>query len=666
MKHYDKAISARLDVYDERRIRAAWEHFLSGDDRAGAAVRHLIRASWSRCQHAGVDPAIRTGRNLFDSDFLASHKLRHEDLLHACRPVMIEAREFLAESDTVMLMTDPNGVILEFSGDPSVLDDACAVNLQPGASWREEDCGTNAIGTALSTGAAVQVHAAEHFCEGIKRWTCSATVLRDPYDGDLIGALDVSGLTGSYSRHALALVVAAAMRIEQRLREINLEHRHELLEYCLSRLPRVGDREFLVFDRAGRLVRASDHAARMLRAHGVPGIPTRLQEIAGLGLAQPDADRCHLPTGIAAEWLQPRTRDGRQLGNVLVLPAPSQPASRTTSAFSAGFEHVVGDSPALLAAVARAGRLARTRVPMLLLGETGVGKEVFARAIHAASPFAEGPLVSINCGGLSRDLLASDLFGYVDGAFTGARRGGMKGKIEAADGGTLFLDEIGDMPSDLQPHLLRVLEDGEVYRLGDTQPRKVRFRLLTATHRDLRADVEAQRFRMDLFYRISVTTLELPSLRDRSSDIPALARHFCAQCADAHGLPRRPLEDAALEAMLCHDWPGNVRELRNVVEGLVLTATGDTLGAQDLPTTLRTVAAGLHAACAPTPANEQAASLFDHESQAIRAAVIDARGNLSSAARTLGISKSTLYAKLRRHGHGEWVESVRIANACRR
>jgi transcriptional regulator with PAS, ATPase and Fis domain len=404
----------------------------------------------------------------------------------------------------------------------------------------------------------------------------------------------------------------------------------------------------------------------MLRTHGVPGIPARLHEIAGLGLAHPDAERCHLPTGIAAEWLQPRTRDGRQLGNVLVLPAPSQPVSRTISAFSAGFEHVVGDSPALRAAVARAGKLARTRVPMLLLGETGVGKEVFARAIHAASPCAEGPLVSINCGGLSRDLLASELFGYVDGAFTGARRGGMKGKIEAADGGTLFLDEIGDMPPDLQPHLLRVLEDGEVYRLGDTQPRKVRFRLLAATHRDLRADVEAQRFRMDLFYRISVTTLELPSLRDRRGDIPALARHFCALFAEAHGLPRRPLDDAALEVMLRHDWPGNVRELRNVVEGLVLTATGDTLGVQDLPTTLRTAAADQRAAGTPATAEEQTASLFDHEGQAIRAAILEARGNLSSAARTLGISKSTLYAKLRRHGHTEWVDSVRIANACRR
>ncbi|MGE0486666.1 MAG: sigma-54-dependent Fis family transcriptional regulator [Gammaproteobacteria bacterium] len=670
MAHRETPNPARLDVYDERGVTSAWEHFLSGDQPAGNAVRHLIRDSWSRCQHAGVDPGIASGRKLLNLDFLASHKLRHEDLLHACKPVMVEARDFLAESGTVMLLTDPSGLILELEGDRAALDDAHAIDLQPGARWREEDCGTNAIGTALSTGAAVQVHAAEHFCEGIKRWTCSATVIRDPYDGDLLGALDVSGLSSTFNRHSLALVVAAATRIEQRLGQLNLESRQELLEHCLSLLPRFGAREFLVFDRAGRLVKASDYAVRTLKDHGIRAAADGLPRLAELGFERPtEAGDCALPSGARAEWLQPFEQSGRQLGNVLLLPARTSVVSVPRRATpvrprdAAAFTRLIGESSALRSAVERANRLARARVPMLLLGETGVGKELFARAIHAASPCAEGPMVSINCGGLSRDLLASELFGYVDGAFTGARRGGMKGKIEAADGGTLFLDEIGDMPLDLQPHLLRVLEDGEVYRLGDTQPRRVRFRLLAATNRDLHGAVEAGQFRMDLFYRVSVTSLDLPSLRERRSDILALAGHFAREIAAEHGLEQRGLADDALEALLRYDWPGNVRELRNVIESLVLTAGGESLVAADLPAHLRRRAPAASAVKAAIDTDVPAQSLAASESEAIRAAVVAARGNLAGAARALGISKSTLYAKLRRYGHDELVVSVRNSNA---
>lgn len=670
MAHHEKPAQARLDTYDEHKIMSAWEHLLSGDKPTENSVRHLIRDSWSRCQHAGVDPGRGNGRKLFNLDFLASHKLRHDDLLHACKPVMVEARDFLAESGTVMLLTDPSGLILELEGDPSALDDARSIDLQPGARWREEDCGTNAIGTALSTGTAVQVHAAEHFCEGIKCWTCSATVIRDPYDGDLLGALDVSGLSSTFNRHSLALVVAAANRIEQRLGQLNLESRQELLEQCLSLIPRLGAREFLVFDRAGRLVKASDQAVRALRTHGMSVAADGLPRLSALGLERPTAaGDCALPSGASAEWLQPVERSGRQLGNVLVLPAHSRvrtvystPSARLHTP-DTGFERLIGDAPSLRGAVERATRLARARVPILILGETGVGKELFARAIHAASACAEGPLVSINCGGLSRDLLASELFGYVDGAFTGARRGGMKGKIEAADGGTLFLDELGDMPLDLQPHLLRVLEDGEVYRLGDTQPRRVRFRLLAATNRDLTAAVEAGRFRMDLFYRVSVTTLDLPSLRDRRTDIPALTRHFCAEIAAAHGLADRPLDDDLLEALLRYDWPGNVRELRNVIEGLLLTAGDDEIDSRALPRHLQPPRRALETASAATVA--AGPSLAASECEAIRGAVIAARGNLTEAARALGISKSTLYAKLKRHDHAGLVERVRNSNVAK-
>src|SRR5262249_16717499 len=220
---------------------------------------------------------------------------------------------------------------------------------------------------------------------------------------------------------------------------------------------------------------------------------------------------------------------------------------------------------------------------VLLLGETGVGKERFARLIHESGRRQAGPFVALNCGGLPRDLLASELFGYVEGAFTGARRSGMIGKIEAASGGTLFLDEIGEMPMELQPYLLRVLEGGEVYPLGDARPRKVEFRLVAATNKDLQEEVNARRFRMDLFYRVSVTSLRIPALRDRPEDVRSLLEYFSREASQHHGVPLKRFEPEALSALERHGWPGNVRELRNVVEGALLMATGEAVTLSDLP-----------------------------------------------------------------------------------
>ncbi|MNZ99833.1 Limonene hydroxylase [compost metagenome] len=279
-------------------------------------------------------------------------------------------------------------------------------------------------------------------------------------------------------------------------------------------------------------------------------------------------------------------------------------------------------------------------MPILLQGETGVGKEAFAQGIHYSGVGRDGPFVAINCGSLSRDLLASELFGYAEGAFTGARRGGMKGKIEAAQGGTLFLDEIGEMPLELQSHLLRVLEEGELYRLGESEPRKVDFRLVAATHRDLRQEVAKQRFREDLFYRVAVTQIRIPPLRERKEDIALLARDILQRQAGRHGRPLPELAPEVLAALAGHDWPGNVRELRNVLEGMLLLG-GPRLTGEDLPDELRPLG-GADAAVEGL--------LDENERQVICQAIDRSRGNLTQAAKALGIAKSTLYLRLRKYG----------------
>jgi transcriptional regulator with PAS, ATPase and Fis domain len=356
--------------------------------------------------------------------------------------------------------------------------------------------------------------------------------------------------------------------------------------------------------------------------------------------------------------------NGERIGTSVVLAVSSARGAKpsraaATARIDDSFDAVVGPSAALREVVGRARMLAPARAPIVILGETGVGKELFARGLHAAANEGRGPFVALNCAGLARDLLASELFGYAEGAFTGARRGGAAGKIEAAQGGTLFLDEIGEMPTDLQGHLLRALEQGEIYRVGENQPRKVQFRLISATNRELRDEVTAGRFRMDLYYRVAVTSLRIPPLRERPEDIEPLAEHYLRLFAGQRRAGPRALSPEARDALYAYRWPGNVRELRNVMESVGLMTTEDVVAWADLPDDIRmavTSAPHSERAAPPLPAG---GNLRGAEAEAIRAAMRLERGNLTGAARRLGIAKSTLYAKIRGLGLSDDLVFVR-------
>ncbi len=639
------------------RTMVAWEKFLSGDGMLPDAVSRMIGESWRRCLDQGVSPVRHAAPLVVDGNGLHSLRERHVELIEAARPVMIQAHEFLAESGTVMVLTDPAGVILSMEGDPGAKDDGLGIQLVPGALWTELSSGTNAIGTALAAGQAVQISAEEHFCEGIKRWTCSATVIRDPYNGQILGVLDISGLSGSHNTHCLALAVTGAGRIETRLAALEMEKRTRLLDLTMNQIQRRKNSGLMIFDRRGRLVRADESAGLFLNGMGLD-----LGSCQSIGIAgEPNGSALRedpLPGWLKREWLEPIVDHAERLGTVLVIPPSrhgpvsggSVPEPEEAQA-DGPFSRIIGRSPAIKLARSRAQQLARLHVAVLLLGPTGAGKEVFAHALHDAGPSASGPFVPVNCGALTRDLLASELFGYVEGAFTGARRGGMAGKFEAADGGTLFLDEIGEMPLDLQPLLLRVLEEGEVCRLGETRPRKVRVRLLAATNRDLRAEVARGNFRMDLYYRLAVTLLRLPELADHKEDIPLLVRYFADETARRHGVAAKYPDDCVLDAMLRYRWPGNVRELRNVVEGMVLLAEGQSLTCDDLPPELCSpdTETSPDGGASRTPEPETAGTLTECARAAIVAAIRMENGNFTRAASRLGIAKSTLYEKMRRY-----------------
>ena len=611
---------------------AAWERFLTGDPTAAIPARNFVVASWMRSQELGINPTGRAAPLVAHGDAVERLRRHHADLVSAAARVFAEVAEMFSGSRSIMLLTNNDGVVLDAVGDRHTLEQGEAIHLARGGDWRENAIGTNGIGTALATGRPAQVHAAEHFCEGIKAWTCAAAPVFEPGTGAMLGVVDISGPPSTYGRNNLSLAVSAARQIEMILAERVANERMRLLEVCLERISETDVAGMVAIDRAGRLV------------HRTGRVPT----LVGLGQRVPGLDdgstvedwAGRLPEGLRAEWFSPVRVEGRAIGAVLVVPARTRSA---TPEQPGAFDAILGRSPAMAEAVGRARQLVGKQVPVLIEGETGVGKELFARAIHFAHD-PRRPFIALNCGAVAKDLLAAELFGHERGAFTGATSEGRQGRFELAHGGTLCLDEIGELPLDLQPFLLRALEEGVIYRLGDGQPRRVEVRLLAMTNRTLLDEVAAGRFRRDLYHRIGVTRIRPPPLRERHGDLELLVEHFNASLAERHEVPPRRFGPEVLRLLAAYHWPGNVRELRNVVESLLLMSDAPDVRLDELAAGLSSEPIGPPPAVAEAPASLEAS-----ERAAIMGAVRLCAGNLTAAAKSLGVSRSTLYRKIERY-----------------
>ena len=647
----------------ERQVSVAWEDFVTGGSLAVTSVSKVVLSSWQRSQRAGVEPGGRAAPMATHGDALEHLRHRNHDLMWAAQGLFVTSAHLLARSGSMMLLTDPHGVVLEVAGDMLTLESAQDVHLIEGGHWHESVVGTNGIGTAIAMRRPVQVHAAEHFCEGIKRWTCAAAPVFLPGTEQILGVIDISGPPSTYQRSNLVLAVAAARQIEAVLADrASREHVH-LLEACMRFGARGASAGIVALDRNARIV----HVGGTL-----PGVDARVGGgLAGLEAGRPAEEWArHLPEPWRPEWLHPVSVDGKAIGALLVMPLrPSgaqllSPLARAAGAIGGmgsadadlpsphdGFRALIGHSKALHNAVDRARLLSGRRVGVLIQGETGVGKELFARALHG-DDLRSGPFITFDCGATTKELIGGELFGHVRGAFTGATHEGRAGRFELAHGGTLCLDEIGELPLALQPVLLRVLEEGMVSRLGEAKPRKVDVRLLAMTNRDLLREVEAGRFRRDLYHRIGVTCIRVPPLRERDADVELLARHFNQCVAERHGIPSRRFGPEVMALLRAYPWPGNVRELRNVIESLLLTSNDEVVRCEELPDELHARHADVRGAPGLPPATSASApssSLEEAERLAIVRAVKGARGNLTQAARALGVSRSTLYRKVERY-----------------
>ena len=640
---------------DSSRVIDAWERFVGGAVSTNLPVRSAILKSWERSKRFSVSLRAEAAP-LLDDEQRDRLNERNRDLIDAAGPVLKEAETTLAGLSALMLLTDANGVGLQAAGDTSALHAGIDIALSHGGQWDEQSAGTNGIGTALATGQPMFVHASEHYCKGIQGWSCGAAPIFDPLDGSIIGILDISAKADAWNQHGLALAVSAAKQIEQRLALRRGVQQKLMLEACLATdEQRRGG--VILTDAHGRISFVCHRAPPLLSSwFGASG--DRLRP--GVFVVDPaHGERRNDAPAIEPDWIKPVEVRDRALG--FIISIPERPAPRRISRApdsNLAFPAIIGTSEPMRRALDQVSKVAPLDIPVLFEGETGVGKELFARAVHDHGLRRGGPFISFNCGAVSREMIGSELFGYVAGAFTGANPKGRLGHFEEADGGTLCLDEIGELPLDIQPFLLRVLEDGIVTRMGANRGRKIDVRVVAMTNRCLTSEVKAGRFRRDLLHRLNVVSIEVPPLRSRTSDIEKLIEHFSHAAAGKYGLAPIQFTPRAQAALLTHDWPGNVRELRNVVERACIFASGNVADVDSLPRDIQPNGA--------TPQTPHDACLDDSDSDVLERALREAAGNFSLAAQRLGISRSTLYRRMASCGISSGSKGVRQSLGARK
>ncbi len=622
-------VQSRFRVGQARRV------FFEHGGIPSGGVPGTILDSWRRCQRMGIAPETGDGAEPLPAPRLRELRERHASLWQLARAELDGLSADVAAAGSIVLLTDADGWILDAEGSPRFLDKAGRVALMPGVCWSEAQVGTNAIGTAIAEGRAVEVRGGEHYRPPHGILSCFAAPVHDP-SGQLVGVLDLSGEASVQHVHAPGLIRRAVASIEHRWFAAGIPDAQLLRVHHDPALLGTA-REGLLAFRDGRLVAANQ-----------AGLALFGLERGAIGRA-PYAALFDAPPARLRDDGRLVDRRGRVLhGRLDETPAAPRtpPAARASMPTSPPRPRPDGETALFdarqRAELDRARRVLDAGLPVLLLGETGTGKEVFARALHRCCARAGKPFVAVNCAALPEGLIEAELFGYEDGAFTGARRHGSPGLLRQADGGVLFLDEIGDMPPALQPRLLRVLQERELSPLGGGKPVKLDFALICATHRDLEAAIADGRFRADLYYRIAHHVASLPPLREHP-ERARLVRELWQGIGEG-----RPLDAAALAVLAGHDWPGNLRQLVACLRTLAaLSDPGDTIGIAQLPGWLRpgprpaASPASPPATAAPAEGRLEALALA-----AMRQALADCGGNVSRAARVLGVSRSTLYRRL--------------------
>ena len=650
----------------------------SGREIADERKRTLIQASHQRSQSFGITTSDQPDFSPPAQVVLAQTIEENRFLLLYAAPAMETLYEQIANTHSMVLLTSAKGVVLHSLGDSDFLEKASQVALTPGADWSESSKGTNAIGTALREEQPITVHGGEHYMNANKFLACSCAPIMDPY-GQLIGALDVTGDHRSVHQHTMALVRMSAQMVENHMfadifpKAVRI-HFHSRPEFISTLVEGI-----VVFSANGRFLSANRSAQfqlglshNALKVHTFSSLfgiaMSHLYELCRGGIPRLHSlclyngvtVSCRVKIKQGMQWFA--GHEAEPESDSMSGPPAGQAATARRHQLSTLRYLDTGD-PQVSAVIKKLQMIRGRDIPIMILGETGTGKDLMAQAIHGDSERAAKPFVSVNCASIPETLIESELFGYEDGAFTGARKKGAVGKIQQANGGTLFLDEIGDMPKHLQARLLRVLQDRRVSPLGAGKEVEVDIAIVCATNKSLKNMIARGEFREDLYYRLNGLVVRLPALRERTDFDLVVAKIIGSLCDKTQ---KTALSAEVLTMFRAYHWPGNFRQLHNLLRTAVVMVGCDGLiepihlpddfleelaqqPAGQPSAQMDAAIAGLEpmAVAAPgRPLCECAGhSLQDAALSAMARMLRLHQGNVSAAAKALGVSRNTIYRK---------------------
>jgi len=630
----------------------------------------MLESSRYMCGKNGVDPHCTKLPEVTEEDVERCKKLvsGHIRLMRRSTPEYYKAvQDVLSENKAVLLYTYINFDIFGRYGNQKLKDELAAKNIRLGATLSEKNAGTNAAVMASRSPKSVWVVGGEHYMDALKPYACYAF-----------------RINGKYGRSGYIVLMTYRDNLDERIvklfrliesteciitaglvaKDVIMRDAMQRNEYSKSSTSDI----VIMVDNSSTITFANDmfyefynHAPLETINSSLGSICPELEPLVPLISQgkrvmgrQVELVRPSMETEQYFVDMSPINTNSKRLGMLITLYKGKAKAASAAAGGNAArytFGDLIGVSEPFVQLKRFAEEIAATPSPILIQGESGTGKELFANAIHCASQRRDKPFVAINCAAIPRDLIGSELFGYVGGSFTGASRTGAKGKFELADGGTLFLDEIGEMPVEMQSVLLRALEENTITRIGATKPINVDVRIITATNKDLSKCISEGSFRADLYYRLSVINLNMVPLRQRREDIPVLADYFLKHFAASNNKPMKGISTEAMTAMMEYAWPGNVRELRNAVERGVIVSKNGYIEAEDMPEVIT-------GRIKPQPEPEQPRervrdleSFFERQRlDMAKKLMVEFKGNKSKVAQKMGISRSTLYRLLNRAG----------------
>lgn len=626
------------------KLKENWENFVTLK-QIPKNIRPEILESWQRCEKLNLD--YRAGKGTKVSDKILQESLdKRKELIEVARPIMKDVFEVVKNTSYSVVLTDENGIIIDIIMSKEMEETHNKINFTLGSLWDEKSVGSNAISICLILDKPIQMIGAEHYCEYHHVATCSAAPIHNS-KGEMIGCFNLSGFARDVQTHTYGLSILSANSIEKQLAILES---YKLMDTAFDSML---DGIFFV-NSSMKIYKFNNHIPEIFKLDD--------KEVYNINVGETFKDfnivnnifnnkqkmkysdmTLHIKNKKieCSLSISPIIMGDEAIGAVFLIKESKQITKEVSklAGFKANytFDSIVTVNPRMIELINTCKKISKTNCSVLIEGESGTGKELFAQSIHNESFRRKGPFVALNCSAIPKELFESELFGYESNSFTGAMKGGRPGKFELANGGTIFLDEVGEIPLDIQPKLLRVLDNNKIVRIGGTHERDLDVRVLAATNRNLLEEISGGSFRQDLYYRLNVINLRIPPLRNRQEDILELARRFLSELNKENEGANKELGDQFITKLIQHNWFGNVRELRNIIQRAYYMSEGYIINNVVFQKSVNT----------NNNTEIMSFNLKEVEKERIVQALLANKRDVIKAAESLNISRATIYRKIK-------------------